>query len=87
MLSSWNLFTSASTLRMSVIQGLIGSTLLRARRPGHVVVVASLLSSSLLDNLELLKDNLESRRPVLSPPPLITVKMERKASSDQSRLF
>ena len=75
---------------MSVIQGLIGSTLLRARvrRPGHVVVVASLLSSSLLDNLELLKDNLESRRPdVLSPPPLITVKMERKASSDQSRLF
>ena len=73
---------------MSVIQGLIGSTLLRARvRPGHVAVVASLLSSSLLDNLELLKDNLESRRPVLSPPPLITVKMERKASSDQSRLF
>ena len=75
---------------MSVIQGLIGSTLLRARarRPGHVVaVVASLLSSSLLDNLELLKDNLESRRPDVSAPPLITVKMERKASSDQSRLF
>ena len=83
MLSSWNRFTSANTLRMSVIQGLIGSTLLRARRRGHVyVVVASLLlSSSLLDNLELLKDNLESS------PPLITVKMERKASSDQSRLF
>ena len=84
MLSSWNLFTSASTLRMSVIQGLIGSTLLRARR-GHVAVVASLLSLSLLNNLELLKDNLESRRPV--SPPLTTVKMERKASSDQSRLF
>jgi len=85
-LSSWNLLTSASTLRMSVIQGLIGSTLLRARR--HVVpvdvVVASLLFLTLLSDLDLLS-SLESRR--LSPPPLITVKKERKASSDQSRLF
>ena len=52
--SSWNLLTSASTLRMSVIQGLIGSTLLRVNRR-CLVAFDSLtldLDLGLLNNLE-----------------------------------
>ena len=51
--SSWNLLTSASTLRMSVIQGLIGSTLLRVNR--FLVAFESLspdLDLGLPNNLE-----------------------------------
>ena len=64
---------------MSVIQGLIGSTLRRVNR----VLVASLLLS-LLNDLEF--NNLEFWK-LVSLPPRITVKMERKARSDHSRLL